>query len=191
MNILDSIISMVISSSVAILFLAILINFLIDDKKRETTNNKKSIVATFTMICFYIVYYIILRFQIGKFNFVNYTFIIFGTVMIVLGCFINIFGRFNLGKNWSDHIKIYDTHTLVIEGMYKYVRHPLYASIILMLFGGCIAYRNWLNAILTVFIFIPFIYYRAKQEEQLLSQQFEQYKNYKNTTGMFFPKIRR
>jgi len=69
------------------------------------------------------------------------------------------------------------------------VRHPLYASIMLMLFGGSIAYRNWLSAVLTAFVFIPFMYYRAKQEETLLQEEFTEYEEYKNTTGMFFPKL--
>ncbi|MGK0469242.1 MAG: protein-S-isoprenylcysteine O-methyltransferase Ste14, partial [Clostridium sp.] len=39
------------------------------------------------------------------------------------------------------------------------------------------------------FIFIPFMYYRAKQEETLLIQTFSEYNDYIKRTGMFFPKI--
>ena len=102
---------------------------------------------------------------------------------------MNIMGRFNLGSNWANHIKIYDEHTLVQRGMYKIVRHPLYASIILMFYGACLVYRNILCFLAVTLIFIPFMYYRAKQEETLLIQTFSEYKDYKERTGMFFPKI--
>lgn len=109
--------------------------------------------------------------------------------MIVIGTVINIIGRIQLKSNWANHIKIYKNHSLINRGIYKVVRHPLYASIMLMLFGGSIAYRNWLSAVLTAFVFIPFMYYRAKQEETLLQEEFTEYEEYKNTTGMFFPKL--
>jgi protein-S-isoprenylcysteine O-methyltransferase Ste14 len=35
------------------------------------------------------------------------------------------------------------------------------------------------------------VYYRARQEERLLEQQFEAYRQYQQTVGMFFPKLQR
>jgi protein-S-isoprenylcysteine O-methyltransferase Ste14 len=109
--------------------------------------------------------------------------------MIVAGAIINLLGRVQLKGNWTNHIKIYESHSLVNRGIYNVVRHPLYASIMLMLFGGSVAYRNWLSAALTAFVFIPFMYYRAKQEEVLLLEEFTEYVEYKKTTGMFLPKL--
>jgi protein-S-isoprenylcysteine O-methyltransferase Ste14 len=42
---------------------------------------------------------------------------------------------------------------------------------------------------LTLFIFLPMMIYRAKQEEQLLSERFPDYKDYKKKVSMFIPKI--
>lgn len=55
---------------------------------------------------------------------------------------------------------------------------------------GCI-YQNYVVIILNTIIFIPFITYRAKQEEKELDKTFDEYKNYKKKVGMFFPKILR
>jgi len=33
------------------------------------------------------------------------------------------------------------------------------------------------------------MYYRAKQEEKFLQEEFAEYKEYKKKTGMFFPKL--
>jgi serine/threonine-protein kinase len=38
-------------------------------------------------------------------------------------------------------------------------------------------------------IFVPFMYYRAKQEETMLMQRFSEYTEYKKKTGMLFPKV--
>jgi len=43
--------------------------------------------------------------------------------------------------------------------------------------------------LLTVFGFIPMMYYRAKQEEKLLIQEFPEYPAYMKKTGMFFPRL--
>lgn len=175
--------------SVVALFIAVFVDFELYNKKGNTKKSKKSIVATGTMTLFFIIYYIIIRTKIGSIGFRNDFFDIMGTLFVGTGSIINIIGRFQLKENWSNHIKIYEGHSLVRHGVYKIVRHPLYASIMLMLFGGSIFYSNILSAFLTAFIFIPFMYYRAKQEEAFLIQEFAEYKNYKNNVGMFFPKI--
>ena len=109
--------------------------------------------------------------------------------MIILGCIINIAGRFNLGKNWANQVKIYNNQTFTRKGMFKIVRHPLYSSLMLMFYGACLVYPNYLAFLANTFIFIPFMYYRAKQEESLLLKTFKEYKQYKKEVGMFFPKI--
>ncbi|MCB2291192.1 isoprenylcysteine carboxylmethyltransferase family protein [Clostridium sp. CS001] len=192
-NMFSFIIQLIICSSVIALFLSILIDFTLYTRHEHIKKEKKSIVETGTMTVFLFVFYLLLMSKIGVIPVYNMDLknilIIIGTVAIVGGCILNIMGRFNLGSNWANHIKIYDEHTLVQNGMYKIVRHPLYASIMLMFYGACLVYRNLLCFLAVTFIFIPFMYYRAKQEETLLIQNFDEYEEYKKTTGMFFPKI--
>jgi protein-S-isoprenylcysteine O-methyltransferase Ste14 len=187
------IIQVVISSCVFALFLSIFIDFMLYSRKDRVHKERKSIVETGTMTLFFIAYYFVLVSKAGTIDIqsssIRQLLAVVGTAMIVVGCAVNIKGRFNLGRNWANQIKIYEEHTLVQTGMYAMVRHPLYTSIILMLYGGCVVYRNGLAFIAVTLIFIPFMYYRAKQEEVLLLQSFPQYKQYKRKTGMLFPKI--
>lgn len=187
------IIQLVICSSVLGLFISILIDFTLYTRDKHVKKEKKSIVETGTMTLFFIGFYFAIVSKLGvvrvEDDYLRKSIIIIGTIAIVSGCLLNIIGRFNLGRNWANHIKIYDEHTLVQNGMYKVVRHPLYASIMLMFYGACLVYRSYFCFLLVSFIFIPFMYYRAKQEETLLTQTFNEYSNYKKTTGMFFPKI--
>jgi len=187
------IIQLIVCSSVVTLFVSILIDFTLYTRDEHIKKEKKSIVETGTMTLFLVAFYLILMTKIGIVPIYDHKsknlIIMLGTLAIVSGCIMNIMGRFNLGSNWANHIKIYDEHTLVQKGMYKVVRHPLYASIMLMFYGACLVYRNLLCFFAVTFIFIPFMYYRAKQEETLLIQIFPEYKDYKKRTGMFFPKI--
>jgi protein-S-isoprenylcysteine O-methyltransferase Ste14 len=183
------IISVIITLSVVALFVAILVDFIKYDKNDVTKQNRRSIVATGSMVGFYIVYYFIVRLRIGSLDFINGYLIIIGTVAIVAGSAANIIARIQLKGNWANQIKIYEGHTLVNRGLYKIVRHPLYSSIIIMLFGGSVVFSNWLSAILTALVFVPFMCYRARQEEMLLLKEFAEYADYQKSTGMLFPRI--
>lgn len=178
---------------VAVLFTSILINFIESKHNEKVKREKKSIVETGTMTLFFFFFYYLIRFNIGFFP-VDYLHIrvfllVVGLFLIIFGCIINVKGRLRLGSNWANHIKIYENQTLVRQGVYKLVRHPLYASIIWMFYGASIVYQNYAAFMANTLIFIPFMYYRAKQEEELLKRQFGDYIEYQVTTGMFFPKI--
>jgi len=81
--------------------------------------------------------------------------------------------------------------TLMIEGPYRYVRHPFYLSYITFWTAGLIVSRNmWLLIPLAV---MGIFYWSAiRQEEQELSRGSLQneYRQYKLTTGGLFPRLR-
>jgi protein-S-isoprenylcysteine O-methyltransferase Ste14 len=109
-------------------------------------------------------------------------------LIIIVGCIINILGRFRLGGNWANQVKIYKDQTLVTKAVYGIVRHPLYASLIWMFYGASLVYLNYAAFLANSLLFIPFMYYRAKQEETLLAKEFKGYNKYRENVGMFFPK---
>jgi protein-S-isoprenylcysteine O-methyltransferase Ste14 len=172
------------------LFTAIIINFF--EAKKEVSKEKKSVVETGSMTGYFILVYILVRLKVGHFDFpetVTYVLNPVGLLMIIAGCLVNIKGRLALGANWANQVTIYQEQTLVRSGVYRYVRHPLYASLIWMFYGASLVYANYLVFLSTTFIFVPFMYYRAKQEEKLLEERFNHYAGYKRSTGMLFPKI--
>jgi len=183
---------MIVLLSVLAIFISVAINFSAVDNTRKAIREKKSIVETGTMTLFFFVFYLVIKFGIGvlegKFS-LYIPIICIGLILIVVGTIVNIAGRFSLGKNWANQIKVYSNHSLVTTGVYRFVRHPLYASLIWMFFGGSFVYANYIAFLLNLFVFIPFMYYRAKQEEAILVARFEEYSAYQKNTGMFFPKI--
>jgi protein-S-isoprenylcysteine O-methyltransferase Ste14 len=48
---------------------------------------------------------------------------------------------------------------------------------------------NWMLLIVTIFLDLPFLYFRARIEEEILSKELKGYKEYMNKTGMFLPKL--
>jgi protein-S-isoprenylcysteine O-methyltransferase Ste14 len=177
------------------IFIAVLIDFTEFQRRGAVKKEKKSIVETGTMFLFFFLFYLLIRFKIGQidiqFPALRFSLMTLGCSILMLGCLVNIKGRFNLGKNWSNQIKIYDDHSFVSRGVYRFVRHPLYASIIWMFFGASLIYSSYAAFFANLFIFIPFMYYRAKQEEGILAKEFADYKNYQIKVGMFFPRLYR
>ncbi len=193
---LSPIISFIVTGIAFLLIaLAVTIDFLENKPDKKTRKEKRSFVETGTMTLFFILFYLVIRFSFGKLDpnvsLVGLWFIsILCWIIIIVGVYFNVYGRILLGKNWANQIKIYKDHTLVINGVYKVVRHPLYASLIWIFYACSVLYLNWIAFLLNSFIFVPMMYYRAKQEEKLLTEQFKNYKDYRKNVGMFFPKIR-
>jgi protein-S-isoprenylcysteine O-methyltransferase Ste14 len=172
---------------------SIIINFLNAKSEKEFKTEKKSIVETSTMSLFFIFFYLIIKFHIGEFTMTNtpekLSLITLGLVIVIAGTIVNIMGRLKLGKNWANQIVIYKEQSLVTNGVFKIVRHPLYASLIWIFFGASMLYLNGLAMLSNLFIFTPFMYYRARQEEKMLTKEFPNYQEYKKKVGMFFPKL--
>ncbi|NTU98921.1 isoprenylcysteine carboxylmethyltransferase family protein [Candidatus Falkowbacteria bacterium] len=174
-------------------FISVLIDFVEFQKRESTKKEKKSIVETGTMFLFFFLFYSLIRFKAGQLDIEASAIKMFsemlGAIILLTGCFVNIKGRLDLGKNWANQIKIYKDHSFIFSGVYGLVRHPLYASIIWMFFGASLVYLNYASLLANILIFIPFMRYRAKQEESLLASEFKEYEKYQKRVGMFFPKL--
>ncbi|MBU0975319.1 isoprenylcysteine carboxylmethyltransferase family protein [Patescibacteria group bacterium] len=174
------------------IILAVIINFAEGASGGEVQKEKRNIVETGSMAAFFFVLYLMIKLHIGELASSDVSLqvvrISIGLIVFVLGTIFNIWGRLHLGHNWANQIKIYQKHTLITNGPYRFVRHPLYASLIWMCIAGALIYSNWLVALLSLIIFVPMMSYRAKHEEIILETRFDNYKEYKSKTGMFFPR---
>lgn len=159
------------------------------NSKDNIKKKKKSIVVTWMMPIFSFFYFIVIYLKIGAFYNSSPFPIILGTVVVIFGVVLNVAGRIQLRGNWANEVIIYSDHVLITSGAYKIVRHPLYFSLILMFLGGGLANQNWLSLVSVAFVFVPLVYYQARQEENFLEQEFAGYKDYRKKTGMLIPKL--
>lgn len=174
---------------------SITINFIVAKRTTQVKKEKRSWVETGTMFLFFCVMFALTVWyrRMGFVERVDYmiqtVFAVIGTLVIIASTAVNIIGRMRLKGNWGNQVRIYEDHTLVTSGIYKYVRNPLYTSTITMMYGFAILTLNPLVVVLVTAIFIPMMVYRSKQEEAALEEAFgEQYTEYKNRVGRLFPK---
>ena len=79
---------------------------------------------------------------------------------------------------------------LVKTGFYKYIRHPVYAGFMLVLFAWPLVYGAWLTAIITVTVGCIAANRQITADEQILSKRFgDEYEEYRRTTDALVPSI--
>jgi protein-S-isoprenylcysteine O-methyltransferase Ste14 len=80
-------------------------------------------------------------------------------------------------------------HTLVTNGPYRWVRHPLYTvgSSLFVAFG--MMADNWFIAALGILTFLLMARRTPKEEENLIQKFGDEYREYMKRTGRFFPKL--
>lgn len=69
---------------------------------------------------------------------------------------------------------------LVLRGPYRLVRHPMYLAVILGTLGLALAALNP-TALLASLVFVPFFMAKSGHEEDLLIEQYPQYREYRST----------
>lgn len=161
---------------------------------RRVVGSDSSLVETGSMTAFFLVYYVVLRLGLADVpagGGVRATMVVTGMFLVLLGCAFNVTGRLVLKSSWANQIRVYEGQRLLTNGPFAVVRHPLYASLIWMFIGGSLIYANPLALALTLGVFVPMMYVRAKKEDALLEATFAgEFAEYKSRTGMFLPKVR-
>jgi protein-S-isoprenylcysteine O-methyltransferase Ste14 len=111
-----------------------------------------------------------------------------GLVIAFFGGIIITLALLQLNKNLSPFPTPKDSASLLQNGLYKYMRHPIYTGIIL-LFSGYSVYQNSVYKLLISVFLVILFYLKSNYEEQRLEQKFPNYQRYKDKTGRFFPWI--
>lgn len=109
-----------------------------------------------------------------------------GVILCVLGIGLAFWARIHIGKNWGQPMTIKEQPELVTSGPYGYVRHPIYAGIMLAIFGSILV-SNILWTIPFVYVCIYFLY-SAKTEERNMTKVFPKaYPEYVKRTKRLIP----
>ena len=96
----------------------------------------------------------------------------------------------DLGANWSAELEIGKEHALVTEGVYRLIRHPMYAAHLLWGIGQALLLQNFIAGLITSVVFVPLYLLRVPREEQMMLEHFgEDYRSYMARTGRVVPRV--
>ena len=108
----------------------------------------------------------------------------------VLGVVVLLLAHQTLGRNWTGQLHIQEQHVLVVSGIYRFVRHPMYVSFLLAGIGTLFLSANWFIGVPQLVWFWVMYLGRVQHEEQMMLDAFgEQYRTYMHATGRLLPKL--
>lgn len=113
-----------------------------------------------------------------------------GTAVMVASLWLFWRSHLDLGQNWSVSLEVRENHELITNGVYRLVRHPMYASIWLWGIAQGMVFENWLAGWATLPVFAAMYFIRTPREERLMVETFgETYRQYSAQTGRVFPRL--
>ncbi|MEY2551937.1 MAG: hypothetical protein QOG12_2081 [Verrucomicrobiota bacterium] len=97
----------------------------------------------------------------------------------------------DLGPNWSQTLEVREGHQLITRGVYRSIRHPMYASIWLWCLAQGLMLENWLAGWYALVGFAVMYFVRTPREEKMMREFFgQQYIDYMERTGRVLPRRR-
>ena len=115
---------------------------------------------------------------------------ILGAVLLIPTAVLFYRSHNDLGQNWSVSLEIREEHSLVTNGIYNYVRHPMYSAIFLWTICQGLLLQNYIAG-LSGFLGFGLLYlFRVGREEKMMEKEFgAQYREYKKNTKRLIPNI--
>jgi protein-S-isoprenylcysteine O-methyltransferase Ste14 len=108
---------------------------------------------------------------------------------LILSFIVAVVGFYTFYSKGKPRDQMEDTSSLITTGLFKYIRHPLYLSLILLGFGILAKNARLIQWIFALINFVSMIL-TAKVEEKEMTLKFgDNYKEYMKKTKMFIPFI--
>jgi len=132
---------------------------------------------------FFIIFLMSLSYgEVTSHKFIGISFIFFGAIIGLLAITKHKKGNFNIRPD------IKDCCVLVTDGIYRYIRHPMYLSVLTMMFGVLVLYFSLYEFILYICLVTTLII-KLFYEESLWVSHSSKYENYKKQTKRIIPFI--
>ncbi len=109
----------------------------------------------------------------------------------IVGAAISISAFHCLGKNLTDTVVTRREHQLVTNGPYRWIRHPFYDGVLLVVLATWLMAANWFILLTGLAVFGLQVIRTVREEQQLLARFGSSYLAYTQQTGRFLPHFRR
>jgi protein-S-isoprenylcysteine O-methyltransferase Ste14 len=110
-----------------------------------------------------------------------------GVILFAAGGVLRLWPVFVLGRRFSGLVAIQSGHTLVTDGIYRFIRNPSYLGLLVLAFGWALSFRSIVGLLLAALNIVPLVA-RIGAEEALLRTQFgQEYQDYCARTWRLVP----
>jgi protein-S-isoprenylcysteine O-methyltransferase Ste14 len=114
--------------------------------------------------------------------------VIVGTIVMAAALVMFRVTHKQLGRNWSVTLATRRDHKLVTDGLYAWVRHPMYSSFLLLALGQLLLLPNWIVGPIGLVAVAILFFFRVGREEALMTETFgEEYRAYMRRTARIVP----
>jgi len=97
----------------------------------------------------------------------------------------------NLGRQWAISAGLYDDHELVRTGPYRYLRHPIYCSMLLVFAAVAALFARGPVLLAVLPLFLAGTELRVRAEDRLLAERFgADFETYRGATSAYLPFVR-
>lgn len=107
-----------------------------------------------------------------------------GLLVLALGIVLGLVASLQLNTKLSPFPTPVSNGKLLTSGAYKIARHPIYTAVICLGFGYAL-YQASLSKFIVALLLLFLFYFKSQYEEQLLSEKFPEYSDYKKKTRRF------
>jgi protein-S-isoprenylcysteine O-methyltransferase Ste14 len=113
-----------------------------------------------------------------------------GLLLLVVGGAVTLVGRAQLARFGSGVLHIEEDHRLITTGVFRLVRHPIYAGGVLGVVGFYMAFRSVVMLVLISLLYFIVVRHRLLFEEGMLIEEFgDEYREYMKGTKRLIPYI--
>lgn len=126
--------------------------------------------------------------QFSLLQLISWFFLFAALILAVHGFYLlRVIGKPQGAVQGSSDLGFENTTNLVTIGAYKYIRHPLYASLLWLGWGIFFKHMNWLSASLVLGVSAFLIATAKTEEEENIARFGDEYSRYRKSTKMFIP----
>jgi protein-S-isoprenylcysteine O-methyltransferase Ste14 len=113
-----------------------------------------------------------------------------GIFLMVMGILVRQWAIFILGRFFTTTVSVQKNQKVVDYGPYRYVRHPAYSGLLMVIIGLGAALQSWGGILVMLVIFGLAIGYRIQVEEKVLvSELGDDYIQYMKKTKRLVPSV--
>ena len=110
-----------------------------------------------------------------------------GLAFVIAGIAFSVWARVRIAGNWSSDVTLKHDHELIVDGPYRFARHPIYTGVLLGLAGTALAIGEG-RAVIAVAIAAWAFWRKLGLEEGLLRGEFgATYDRYAEKTAALIP----